>query len=134
MCELYVYYKVAKADAPRLHRILSGWPEVRVMRQCDGSAEVQTWMEIHSGPFAGQTEAALARSLQALIVGRRHLECFVPMGLREMQRAASSSERADHLHMADAGFVERRAALHEARAQVKAQGGHLGVQQHLGVP
>jgi len=33
MCELYVYYKVARVDAPSLHRILSGWPEVRVMRQ-----------------------------------------------------------------------------------------------------
>ena len=132
MCELYVYYKVAKADLPRLQRILSGWPEVRVMRQCDGNAEVQTWMEIHSGPFAGQTEAALARSLQALIIGRRHAECFAPVGVAEMQR--STSERAHHLHMPDAGFIERRAALHEAGTQVKAQGRELGVQQHLRIP
>lgn len=131
MCELYVYYKVAKADAERLQRILIRWPEVRVMRQCDASAEIQTWMEVHSGPFAGQTEASLARSLQSLIIGRRHSECFAPMGVVDMQRRAS--ERAHHLHMADAGLVERRAALHEAGAQVEAQGRELRVQQHLPV-
>ena len=131
MCELYVYYKVARADAPRLHRILSAWPEVRAMRQCDGTAEVQTWMEIHSGAFAGQTEASLARALRSLIIGPRRSECFLPMGVAQMQRP---SERAHHLDVPDAGFVERRAALDKPGAQVKAPGRELGVQQHLAVP
>lgn len=131
MCDLYVYYRVASVDVPRLRRILSGWPEVRVMRQCDGSAELQTWMEVHSGPMAGRTEAALARSLETLIVGRRLSECFMPanIGMHADQR----SDPADHLHVADAGLLERRAALRETGTQVKAHGGQLGVQKHFSI-
>jgi len=88
-------------------------------------------MKIHSGPFAGQTKAALARALQSLIVGPRRSACFMPMGMARLQQ---NSERTHHLDMADPGFVERRAALDKAGAQVKALGRELGVQEHLAIP
>jgi hypothetical protein len=92
---------------------------------------MQTWTEIHRGPFTEQAGATLARWLQPLTAGPRRSECFLPMDVAQTQRR---SEGTHHLHMSDPGFVERRAALDKAGAQVKTLGRELGVEQHLAVP
>src|SRR6218665_563104 len=43
------------------------------------------------------------------------------------------SQRPDHLHMADAGLLEHRPALHEAGAGVEVGGGQLRMQHRLAV-
>ncbi|WP_197047044.1 DUF4936 family protein [Paucibacter sp. KBW04] len=87
MAEIYVYYKLASAQRqaalsafgaacealsePR-PRLLLRQDEARV----DG---LETWMEIHTGPQALQTEAALASALAPFAEGQRHREIFLPL-------------------------------------------------------
>ena len=72
--ELYVYYKVRRADADALHAALRGFvAAMRLLRRADESGELQTWMEIHTNET---TEAAAAAAVAHLVVGSRHIERF----------------------------------------------------------
>jgi len=77
--ELYVYYKVAAADAAAALALLAAWPSVRLLRRSDEAGALQTWMEIHTGPEAIRSEQALALALQPYLAGPRHVERFVAL-------------------------------------------------------
>jgi len=76
--ELYVYYKVAPAQAEAVKAVLRAWPQVRLLRR---AGELETWMEIHAGPEAEASAQALAALLEQHITGPRHLERFEPVVL-----------------------------------------------------
>lgn len=87
MAEIYVYYKLASA---RRQAALAAFeaacqalrgPRPRLLgRQDEARADgLETWMEIHSGPQALQTETALASALAPFVEGQRHIEKFLPL-------------------------------------------------------
>ncbi|MDY0745661.1 DUF4936 family protein [Paucibacter sp. R3-3] len=76
--ELYVYYKVAPAQARAIKAVLQAWPQVRLLRR---AGEPETWMEIHTGPDAEASVQALAALLAPHITGPRHVERFEPVVL-----------------------------------------------------
>ena len=97
MRELFVYYRVAATDAAAaqaqvqaLHaelKALSPGLGCRLLRQPEGSAGQQTWMEIYaldpvhepngvSPELQAEIEARAAR-LVTRIVGPRHVEVFI---------------------------------------------------------
>ena len=77
--ELYVYYKADRALAAQLRETVARFAGVRLLLRSDEeAAEQQTWMEIHSGPDAAQTEQALAQALAGSGIGTRHVERFIP--------------------------------------------------------
>jgi len=71
--ELYVYYKVRRADADALRAALKAFPSVRVLVRADETADPQTWMEVHTDEGS---EPAVARAVAHLVVGERHVERF----------------------------------------------------------
>lgn len=85
--ELYVYYKLAgtqrQAALAAFAAACQGLSEPRprlLLRQDEAPATaLETWMEIHTGPRAEQTEAVLAAALAAFVQGQRHIERFVPL-------------------------------------------------------
>lgn len=87
--ELYVYYKLGSAQGQvalaaygaACEALSAPWP--RLLRRQDELRVdgLETWMEIHTGPRALQTEAALASALAPFVVGQRHVEKFLPLGL-----------------------------------------------------
>lgn len=85
MAEIYVYYKLASARRQAALaafeaacQALSG-PRPRLLGRQDEACAggLETWMEIHTGPQALQTEAALASALAPYVEGLRHIEKFV---------------------------------------------------------
>lgn len=76
--ELYVYYKVAPAQAGAIEAVLRAWPQVRLLRRAEESGELQTWMEIHTGADAEASARALEALLAPHVTGERHIERFVP--------------------------------------------------------
>ncbi len=73
MSELYVYYKVRRADADALRAALKAFPSVRVLVRADETADPQTWMEVHTDEAR---ERAVANAVADLVVGERHMERF----------------------------------------------------------
>lgn len=96
-CELYVYYRVARADAVAAHaqveaaqaRLRSALPglEARLLRRSDDAGRDPTWMEIYRLK-AGLDDAACAqvdavmRDWPHARIGARIVEQFVPVGGR----------------------------------------------------
>lgn len=79
--ELYVYYKVASAQAKAIKKVMRAWPQVRLLRRGGEPGELETWMEIHTGPDAEASAQALGPLLAPHITGPRHLERFEPVAL-----------------------------------------------------
>ncbi|WP_077037560.1 DUF4936 family protein [Pelomonas sp. KK5] len=79
MIEIYVYYKVAPARVEALHAVLRAWPQVRLMRRDGELGELQTWMEVHTGPDAERTAAALDGLVGPFVEGSRQVERFLPV-------------------------------------------------------
>ncbi len=99
MRELFIYYRVAEADAnvafstanacqARLRERHPGLV-ARLLRRPDAQIQegrsLQTWMEIYSMPQAEGVSPALeaeiareASAMAAIVVGTRHTEVFVP--------------------------------------------------------
>lgn len=92
MVELYIYYQVSDADAPRLLALVRGMQAALaakhgvgtgLKRRPESEEGLQTWMEIYTGASpafrAGLDTAATAAGIDALIAGRRHTEVFTEM-------------------------------------------------------
>ena len=92
MVELYIYYQVSDADAPRLLALVRGLQAALaashgvgtgLKRRPEAEEGLQTWMEIYTGAGpgfrAGLDAAAAAAGTDALIAGRRHTEVFTEM-------------------------------------------------------
>ena len=76
--ELYVYYKADRAFAAQVREAAGRFAGVRLLLR-DDAGEQQTWMEVHSGPHAQQTEQALAKAVAGWVIGERHVERFLPV-------------------------------------------------------
>jgi len=76
--ELYVYYKADRALAAQVREAVSRFAGVRLLLRDSENVAQQTWMEIHSGPDAAQTEQALAQAMADWGIGTRHVERFIP--------------------------------------------------------
>lgn len=91
--ELYIYYRVADANADEAARAVSTMQRTlraahpglaaRLLRRPDAAGGVRTWMETYSNPSAG-VDAAIetaiadaARALSQWIDGDRHVEIFI---------------------------------------------------------
>jgi hypothetical protein len=99
MMDLYVYYKVAEADAaalaPRVRAMQAALARevaglgmsVQLKRRPETKDGMQTWMEVYPGADEGfqarLIEAAAQAGLSGLIAGPRRAEVFVdlPIGL-----------------------------------------------------
>jgi hypothetical protein len=81
--ELYVYYKVAEAQAKAALRAfdqaVDGLDSVRLLRREQAETGQETWMEIHCGSNAAHNESRLAAALIPFISGARHIEQFLPL-------------------------------------------------------
>ncbi|MCV2368955.1 DUF4936 family protein [Roseateles oligotrophus] len=81
--ELYVYYRVDAAQAEAALRAFDqaglGFNGPRLLRREHESPGQQTWMEIHCGAQAQESEAKLAALLAPYISGARHIERFLPL-------------------------------------------------------
>jgi hypothetical protein len=83
LLELYVYYRVDAAQAEAALRAFDqaglGLSGPRLLRREHESTDQQTWMEIHCGAQAQESEARLAAVLAPYISGTRHIERFLPL-------------------------------------------------------
>jgi len=92
MFELYIYYQVSEADAPRLLALVRGMQAALaashgvgtgLKRRPESDEGLQTWMEIYTGAGpafnAALDDAATAAGIAALTAGRRHIEVFTEM-------------------------------------------------------
>ena len=95
MRELYIYYRVADADAVAARREVEAMHDrlrqahpglvARLLNRADDGSGQQTWMEIYALPgSAGGIPADLEASIEgwaarwsALIAGSRHVEAFL---------------------------------------------------------
>jgi hypothetical protein len=81
--ELYVYYRVEAAQAEAAMQAFDqaglGSSGLRLLRREHEPTVQQTWMEIHCGAAAAETEAKLAAVLAPYISGTRHIERFLPL-------------------------------------------------------
>lgn len=94
--ELFVYYRVAAADAPRCEvavldmqaRLMAHAPRLlaRLLARPETAEGLETWMETYAveGPPAGGIDVALearieaeAAALAPLLQGPRHVEVFI---------------------------------------------------------
>lgn len=88
--ELYVYYRVASADAPQLKRRVLEMQakltdqygvQAALKRRPQEEAGMHTWMEVYlsvpDGFESGLEQAVHGANLPALIHGHRHVERFV---------------------------------------------------------
>lgn len=92
MLELYIYYQVSDANAPRLLALVQGMQAsmatthnvgTGLKRRPESEGGLQTWMEIYTGAgpaFSSALEdAATAAGVAGLVTGRRHTEVFTEM-------------------------------------------------------
>jgi len=95
MLELFIYYRVAAAEAPQALATVQGWQaalrlrhpglQARLLKKHPaGEAGVETWMEIyaarHDGPdLVAELQAELVEGPPLYAAGtERHVEAFVP--------------------------------------------------------
>jgi hypothetical protein len=94
MKELYVYYRVGRADAStaqaQIEAALDGLKhrhaglDVRLLRRTPSDEDPQTWMEVytHSEGVTPDLQAAIESAVHAMPdarIGARHLEVFEPL-------------------------------------------------------
>jgi hypothetical protein len=92
MFELYIYYQVSDADAPRLLALVRDMQAAMaathgvgtgLKRRPESEGGLQTWMEIYTGAGPALSialdDAATAAGVAGLVTGRRHTEVFTEM-------------------------------------------------------
>lgn len=97
MKELYVYYRVGRADVStaraQIDDALDGLKrrhaglEARLLRRAPPDEDPQTWMEVytHPGGVTPDLQAAIESAVHAMPgarIGARHLEVFEPLADR----------------------------------------------------
>ncbi len=75
--EIYVYYKADRSLATRVRETVRRFADVRLLLR-DDAGQQQTWMEIHSGAEAEQSQTQLAQAMAGWAIGERHVERFIP--------------------------------------------------------